>query len=44
LVEALASRSSFTRLQATDALGEIPTAGRIAVPHLINALEDENTP
>ena len=41
LAEALESRSSLTRLQATHAFGEIPIAGRIAVPHLIQALDDE---
>jgi HEAT repeat protein len=42
LVEALASRSLLTRLQAADALGDIPTAGRIAVPHLIKLLDDDD--
>jgi HEAT repeat protein len=41
LAEALASRSRLIRHQVAQALGDLPNAGRIAVPELVETLTDE---
>ncbi len=42
LIEATASRSSRIRYLAVEALAKLPSAGRMAIPELIAALEDQN--
>ncbi len=42
LIEATASRSSRIRYLAVESLAKLPTVGKLAIPELIAALDDEN--